>query len=76
MLSKAERSYFIVGDITEMDDELFDWAPDEQSYDYFNLTKDLNDILSPSAYEEASAKMLFSLVKDWSIEENTSNTKD
>ena len=56
---------FIVGNITEMDDELFDWAPDEHTYDYYNVTKDLDYLLSPAEFEEASTKLLFSLVKDW-----------
>ena len=61
---------FIVGDVTEMDDDLFDWAPDERTYDYYDVTKDLDDILSPTEFDEASTKLLFSSVKDWSIEDN------
>merc|ERR1712228_131842 len=39
---------FIVGDIKDMDDELFDWLSDEHPCDYYNVTLDLQDILSPT----------------------------
>ena len=56
---------FIVGDVTGMNPELFDWVSAEHSHDYYNVTLDLKDILTPAELEETSSKALFSIVKSY-----------
>jgi len=63
--SKQTPYPFIVGNLKDMDPELHDWVSAEHDYDYYNVTLDLKDILSPEELEEASTKTLFSTVKDY-----------
>lgn len=63
--SKETPYPFIVGNLKDMDPELHDWVSAEHDYDYYNVTLDLKDILSPEELEEVSTKTLFSTVKDY-----------
>ena len=63
--SKQTPYPFIVGNLKDMDPELHDWVSAEHDYDYYNVTLDLKDILSPEELEEVSTKTLFSTVKDY-----------
>merc|ERR1711935_587266 len=63
--SKQTPYPFIVGNLKDMDPELHDWGSAEHDYDYYNVTLDLKDILSPEELEEVSTKTLFSTVKDY-----------
>merc|ERR1712151_623609 len=67
---------FIVGNVKDMDPELYDWVSAERDYDYYNLTLDLKDILSPEELEEAYAKSLFSRVKDYIGTDNNDKEGD
>jgi len=67
---------FIVGNVKDMDPELYDWVSAERDYDYYNLTLDLKDILSPEELEEACAKSLFSRVKDYIGTDNNDKEGD
>merc|ERR1712232_368638 len=67
---------FIVGNVKDMDPELYDWVSAERDYDYYNLTLDLKDILSPEEFEEACAKSLFSRVKDYIGTDNNDKEGD
>lgn len=67
---------FIVGNVSDMNPELFDWVSAEHSYDYYNVTLDLKDILTPAELEEASAKTLFSIVKDYTYSDDIDNNAD
>merc|ERR1712151_52924 len=55
---------------------LYDWVSAERDYDYYNLTLDLKDILSPEELEEACAKSLFSRVKDYIGTDNNDKEGD